>query len=119
MNLLKIVAAVAVALVAAFGLVQYPSLLGSVAAACTTLAFLPQVIHTIRTRDTAAISLAMYVMFVFGVLCWLIYGIVSKDMPLMMGNGVTLVLSSVVLYLKIKSISPTSHLDETRPEVAQ
>ncbi|PSU36519.1 hypothetical protein C9I99_05080 [Photobacterium lutimaris] len=78
-------------------------MLGSVAAACTTLSFLPQVLHTIKTKDTEGISLTMYVLFVFGILCWLIYGLLSHDLPLMLGNGITLVLSSIVLLLKLKS----------------
>ncbi|AJR05618.1 hypothetical protein H744_1c0593 [Photobacterium gaetbulicola Gung47] len=84
-------------------MIDHPTMLGGVAAACTTLSFLPQVLHTIRTRDTAGISLAMYVLFVFGILCWLIYGLISHDLPLMLGNGITLVLSSIVLLLKLKS----------------
>lgn len=86
-------------------MIDHPTMLGSLAAACTTLSFLPQVLHTIRTKDTAGISLAMYVLFVFGILCWLIYGLISHDLPLMLGNGITLVLSSIVLLMKLKSKS--------------
>ncbi len=63
---------------------------------------LPQVIHTIKTKDTKGISLAMYMMFVFGVFYWLVYGVMSKDIPLIIGNGVTLFLATIVLFLKLK-----------------
>ena len=115
MIMFKVFAALVAAVIAVCGLTSYPSLLGTIAATCTTLAFLPQVIHTIKTKDTEAISLTMYVMFVFGVLCWLIYGILSKDMPLMMGNGLTLILSSVVLYLKIRSTAAINSVKDANP----
>nr|WP_086940592.1 SemiSWEET transporter [Thaumasiovibrio occultus] len=90
----------------AYGIVQLASanitLLGSIAAVCTTFAYLPQVIKTIRTRDTRSISLYMYALMVFGVFCWFIYGYTVKDFPVMMANAITLLLSSVILLLKIR-----------------
>ncbi|MCW8331033.1 SemiSWEET transporter [Photobacterium sp. SDRW27] len=84
-------------------LLEHPAMLGIVAASCTTLSFLPQVIHTFKTRDTSGISLSMYIIFVFGVFCWLVYGLKSGDIPLISGNGITLLLASTVLFLKIKT----------------
>ncbi|MGF1682251.1 SemiSWEET transporter [Photobacterium makurazakiensis] len=83
-------------------LLEHPAVLGSVAAACTTLSFLPQVIQTVKTKDTTGISLVMYIMFVFGVFCWLVYGYMSHDIPLVLGNGITFILASIVLFLKFK-----------------
>ncbi|MGF1862999.1 hypothetical protein L4D22_24395 [Photobacterium profundum] len=42
--------------------------------------------------------MAMYMMFVFGVFCWLVCGVMSKDIPLIIGNGVTLFLATIVLF---------------------
>ncbi|MGF1725300.1 SemiSWEET transporter [Photobacterium nomapromontoriensis] len=109
---LNVMVAISVCLVGFPFLLENPTLLGSLAAACTTLSFLPQVIHTIKTKDTTGISLAMYIMFVFGVFSWLVYGYISNDLPLMLGNGITLILSSVVLYLKLKhSINSNSQVE--------
>lgn len=74
--------------------------LGGLAACCTTGSFALQVIHILKNRDTKAISLSMYLVFVFGVLCWLLYGLTSHDVPLMVANGVTLVLAATVLVMK-------------------
>jgi MtN3 and saliva related transmembrane protein len=79
------------------------ALIGYAAAACTTLAFLPQVIHTVRTRDTSGISLGMYLVFCSGVALWLAYGILQADLPLVLANVVTLALSLAVLGLKIRN----------------
>lgn len=78
--------------------------IGSIAAVCTTLAFVPQVIQSWRTRDLSGISLPMYTIFTTGVLLWLIYGILIRDWPVIIANAVTAILASVVLLLKLKSV---------------
>ena len=76
-------------------------LTGYAAAVLTTLSFVPQVIHTLRTRDTRAISLGMYLLFSAGVALWLIYGITIGSWPVILANAVTLVLASTVLWHKL------------------
>jgi len=79
---------------------SYITLLGLFAAACTTSAFIPQVIKAYKTKQTKDISLGMYIVLMIGIASWLIYGIVIQDIPVTIANGVTLLL--VVLILKIK-----------------
>jgi MtN3 and saliva related transmembrane protein len=74
---------------------------GIIAAFCTTISFVPQAIKTIKTKDTSSISLNMYLLFTFGTLMWLLYGIFSRNVPVWLANSVTLVLSSVILYFKL------------------
>ena len=50
-------------------------LIGYLAAALTTCSFLPQALHTFRTRDVSGISLGMYSTFTLGVALWLAYGV--------------------------------------------
>lgn len=78
------------------------SLIGLAAAFVTTVCWLPQAIHIIRTKDTAAISLPAYGGFAFGVALWLTYGLFLGDAPLILANGITLVLQVVIVALKIK-----------------
>lgn len=78
------------------------TLLGLVAATCTTLSFLPQALKIIKTKETGGISLMMYVLLECGLFLWLVYGILIKNLPLMLANGVALLFSSIVLILKIK-----------------
>ncbi len=44
----------------------------------------------------------MYVIFVAGVLLWLIYGVLQRDVPLILANGVTALLAGAVLILKLR-----------------
>jgi MtN3 and saliva related transmembrane protein len=76
-------------------------ILGLVAGACTTIAFLPQVIKTWKTRTAKDLSLGMFSFFCFGVLLWLIYGIMMRDIPVIVANLFTLVLASTLLYFKL------------------
>ncbi len=78
------------------------TIIGLVAAFCTTISFLPQAIKTIQTKDTSGISIAMYALFTFGTMLWFIYGIMSNSVPVYLANAVTLVLALVILAYKIK-----------------
>ncbi len=77
------------------------ALLGYPAAFLTTIAFVPQALHSWRTRDLSGISLPMYALFTLGVALWLGYGLVIGSLPVIAANAATLVLASVVLWLKI------------------
>ncbi len=76
--------------------------LGYLAAVLTTLAFVPQAVKTIRSRDTSGISLGMYVVFIVGIVCWFCYGIVLGSWPMILANAVTFVLAAVILVLKLR-----------------
>ena len=76
--------------------------LGYLAATCTTLSFVPQAVKTLRTRDTSGISLGMYVVFTFGIVCWFGYGIFLGSWPMIASNAVTFVLAATILALKLK-----------------
>jgi len=76
--------------------------IGSAAATLTTSAFLPQVWKIWRSRHTADISLYMYALFTTGVGLWMIYGIALNAWPIILANGITLILASAVLMMKIK-----------------
>jgi MtN3 and saliva related transmembrane protein len=78
--------------------------IGSIAAVCTTLAFIPQVWKSWRTRDLSGISLPMYTIFTLGVVLWMIYGLLIEDWPVIIANAITALLAGTVLLLKLKSI---------------
>jgi MtN3 and saliva related transmembrane protein len=76
--------------------------LGFAAAACTTLCWVPQAWQTIRTRDTAAISLWAQGFFALGLVLWLTYGLLIWSLPLIGSNLVTLVLVLVIIAMKLR-----------------
>lgn len=81
---------------------EYVQVIGFMGAIGTTLAFVPQVFQTMKTKDTKSISLGMYIVFVAGLACWLAYGILLKDIPLILANAITLTLAYMILGMKLK-----------------
>ena len=80
----------------------YLAYLGYFAGFCTTIAFVPQVYKIWKTKSAKDISLVMFIIFLIGVFCWLIYGIFINAMPLIIANFVTLILAFIILIGKIK-----------------
>ena len=74
--------------------------LGFAAAVCTTTAFLPQVWLVWRQRGAPGISTGMYLMFIAGVALWLMYGLALESWPMVIANGVTLLLACAILGMK-------------------
>lgn len=78
-------------------------IIGYCAAFLTTIAFLPQAIHSWRTRDLSGISVGMYSLFTAGVGLWLIYGLIIEKWPLILANALTFALALSILLLKLRT----------------
>ena len=76
--------------------------LGYIAAFLTTVSFVPQAAHIIRSKHTRSISMPMYLTFTTGVAFWLGYGVVLGSWPMIVANVVTLVLAATILALKFR-----------------
>lgn len=81
---------------------DFKELIGFVAALLTTLSFVPQAWQTFRSRDVSGISLGMYAMFTTGVAAWLVYGLVTANLPVTIANAITLALALAVLLMKLR-----------------
>ncbi|NEQ20747.1 MAG: hypothetical protein F6K28_16240 [Microcoleus sp. SIO2G3] len=77
-------------------------ILGYVAATLTTIAFLPQVFKTWRSRSAQDVSLVMMITFSIGVFLWLMYGLALQAMPIITANATTLILALLIVILKIR-----------------
>jgi MtN3 and saliva related transmembrane protein len=82
--------------------VEITTILGLMAGSLTTISFVPQVIKTWKFKETKDISLLMYIIFFLGVFLWFSYGIIINNFPIIIANGVSLVLVFIVLMLKIR-----------------
>lgn len=76
--------------------------IGLTAAVLTTLAFLPQVVKVWRSHRADDISLGMYGLFCVGIVLWLVYGVLTDDLPIILANAVTLALAGCVLGLVLR-----------------
>ncbi|MFN7915575.1 MAG: SemiSWEET transporter [Vicinamibacterales bacterium] len=79
-------------------------LVGSAAGALTTVAFVPQVARAWRTKSVEDLSLLMLLAFSTGVALWVAYGVITHALPLVISNGVTLLLAATLLGMKLKQL---------------
>ncbi len=79
---------------------DFTTIIGMLAAACTTFAFLPQVIRVWRTNETEHLALGTFLLFTLGTVAWLTYGILKSDFVIMSANGITLFMSTYLLFKK-------------------
>ena len=79
---------------------------GYFAAILTTLAFLPQLIKTLKTKKADDVSLVTLIMFLTGVLSWIIYGYKISSTPILSANIITFILNLLILIFKITFQKP-------------
>jgi MtN3 and saliva related transmembrane protein len=75
--------------------------IGFLAALLSTASFAPQAWKIIRSRDTKSISTGMYLLTVGAFALWLSFGILEKQYPLILSNGICLLLSAFILMMKL------------------
>ena len=78
------------------------SLVGFAAGFLTTAAFIPQAVKIWRSKSAADVSLAAFLAFTAGVGLWLAYGILRQEPPIIVWNGVTLVIAAAILAMKLR-----------------
>ena len=80
---------------------SYENLFGFSAALLTTIAFLPQLYKTWTTKSAEDVSLIMSILFITGLICWIIYGSRIHSIPILVANVVTFIFNFSILILKI------------------
>ena len=80
---------------------NYIDFFGFSAALLTTIAFLPQLYKTWKTKSAGDVSLVMLILFITGLICWIIYGIKIHSIPILVANIITFILNFSILILKI------------------
>ena len=81
---------------------NYIDLFGFLAAFLTTIAFLPQLYKTWETKSANDVSLIMLILFITGLICWIIYGSKIHSTPIVFANVITFIFNFSILILKIR-----------------
>jgi MtN3 and saliva related transmembrane protein len=77
-------------------------IIGFAAALLTTVSFLPQVARASKTRSTRDLSFGMVLLLFAGIGLWLVYGLLTHQMPLIASNIVTLGLVVTLIVCKLR-----------------
>ena len=85
-------------------------IVGFAAATLSTIAFLPQVIKTWKSRSARDVSYALLLTFSTGCFCWVIYGYQVHAIPVMIANAFTLTLNLAILAMKLSFESDTKNV---------
>ncbi len=76
-------------------------IIGTIAAVCTTISLVPQLLRVWERKSAKDVSLGMFLLFSAGVLLWFIYGVMIHSLPVEAANGVSFVFSLAILSLKL------------------
>ena len=77
-------------------------MIGYLAAVLTTAAFVPQVVHTWRSKSTGDLSLGMLTSFTSGLLLWLVFGVALRSAPIIAANATTLTLNVLLIAMRLR-----------------
>jgi len=86
-------------------------LIGLLAGALTTIAFVPQLLKLYATKSGKDVSARMFLLFSTGVMLWLVYGILIRSAPIIIANSLTLLMSLIILSLKLRYGRPQQRVN--------
>lgn len=78
------------------------NIVGYTATIVGTMLMLPQVWKAWKTKRVEDLSFGMVVLYFFNCLLWLLYGLLLTARPLILANGIALIISVVQMLLKLK-----------------
>lgn len=82
--------------------------IGLLAAFCTTVSYVPQVMKCWKTGKTDDLSLKTFSILAFGIFLWVIYGLLQGDAIIIFANGTSLCFLALILFFKLRKapVSP-------------
>ena len=81
------------------------TLIGLVAAFCTTLSYIPQIRKIWQTGETEDISLKMFLILATGIALWVVYGVLQHDAVIILANSVSLAFLAAILFFKLRNVA--------------
>jgi MtN3 and saliva related transmembrane protein len=82
---------------------DYINIIGLAAAAMGGISLFPQVLKVLKTKSTKDISRETIVILASSIFLWLIYGILLKNLPIIIANFFGLIQALIILFFKIKN----------------
>jgi MtN3 and saliva related transmembrane protein len=83
-------------------MISLVTLIGLVAALCTTISYIPQLKKCWDTGSTEDISLKMFLILAAGIALWVVYGVLQRDIVIILANSVSLILLGGILFFKLR-----------------
>ena len=83
---------------------DFTTVIGLVAAFCTTVSYYPQLKKCWQTGSAGDLSLLMYLTLASGVALWVVYGFLVGDIVIILANAISLALQLGILYFKVQEL---------------
>jgi MtN3 and saliva related transmembrane protein len=80
------------------------TVIGLVAAFCTTVSYIPQIRKIWTSGETHDISLKMFLILTTGIALWVVYGVLQGDAVIILANSVSLAFLCTILFFKIRNV---------------
>lgn len=75
------------------------SVIGGLAGILTTVAIIPQIVKAVKTKQVDDISPIFLSILIIGLGLWVVYGLMIRDFPIIITNGVSFLLNGIMLFL--------------------
>ncbi len=75
------------------------NVIGALAGVLTTIAIIPQIVKALKTKQVDDISPLFLSILISGLGLWVLYGLLIVDIPIILTNGVSFILNSIMLIL--------------------
>lgn len=80
---------------------ELQAIIGYIASVAMVLGYMPQSIHTMRTRNTDGIAMTTFLLMGLGSLGFAIQGMLINNWPLIITNVITTLSSAIISSIKI------------------
>ncbi|MGR3220448.1 MAG: SemiSWEET family sugar transporter [Candidatus Anammoxibacter sp.] len=77
-------------------------IIGIIASITVTCGFIPQIIKAVKTKKLDDVSPGMYMLIIFGMVMWILYGFHLRNPIIIAANVAGITLSTVILWLRFK-----------------
>ncbi|MDB5642936.1 MAG: loop repeat protein [Hyphomicrobiales bacterium] len=81
---------------------MFETIIGGLAAFCTTISYVPQVKKAWETHETGDISMKMLLLLSAGLALWIVYGFMRSDWVIIVANGLSLAMLSNLVWFKMR-----------------
>jgi MtN3 and saliva related transmembrane protein len=79
-----------------------PGFVGILAGILTSVSLLPQLVKIIKEKKAEDLSYFTLIILLIGLGCWVWYGILKEDMPIIVTNSFSFFVNSLVIFFTIR-----------------
>ncbi|MEG0916554.1 MAG: SemiSWEET transporter [Myroides sp.] len=81
------------------------TIIGTIAGILTSVSMIPQLIKVLKEKDVENLSWGMIAVLLTGVSLWVVYGIMKNELPIILSNGFSVLVNTILLiyYFKYKN----------------